>query len=325
MTKTTTRTELDKTDRTELTHVFKKGQPIVFESGYHHYIHAGALEGIDQITVSGLKNAEIYFLAPLSGFAVYEDSFRADSGVLNVVDCENIIIEGLVAENRNEFRPGNIVIESSCVVNVMASFGVKFANCDFVSHGKTAVSVHSGSTVEIYDSLIKGHYFELFNGASSLTVTKCVITQDSPNPDSHSMLWVSSSNREAIRNTLHENGHTIFRDNKFVFASGRSLVTGNGSYHTLSRVDFEQNELVRNAGAPEMFGVCTWNRNYQSINVLLLDSSITPKDDYIESPSPGFAKFVNYSGESLDAVRPGGPNGESPIIVAGVSSAKVNA
>lgn len=319
MTRTTVRTQFQKTEDTELTHIFRDGQKLDFEDNYDHYIHAGAIKGVDKITIENLKNAKIYFLSPLVGFAVYEGSYRSDSGVVNFVNCENVTVEGLVAENSNQFRPGNMVIESSCVINVMSS-SVKFVDCAFTSHGKIAVSVHSNATVEIYDSVITGHYFELFNGASSLTVERCQINQASPDPDSHAMLWVSSSQRESIWDTLHENGNTILRDNTFWFRSGRGIVSGNGSYHTRSTVFLARNELLREAGAPDTFGICIWNENYQSITVEFGHDTLPPIEDYIETPATGIAKFVNYSGLSLDDVRPGGPNQESPIIVAGVSS-----
>jgi len=310
-----------------LVHVLGPGKPLQFEDGYTHYVHPGALQGVNQITIRGLKNAKIFFLTPLSGDVTLLAAYRDDTGVLNLIDCDNVLISNLIAENRREFSSSasNMIMESSNVVNVVKS-KVAFENCVLKSNGKLCFMAHTDSEVVIVNSTLDGYYFELFNAASKVTCENVNFEQSHPNPDSHSALWVGSSHRRDGWNTLHENGETVIRKSKFNLESGRSIVSGNGSYHTKSTVKIEDSEiLIENPTS----GLCTWHKNFNSIlmdvdDQSLLKSNLELDRDYVATPNTGFARFVNYYQPlTKDEVRPGGPNGESPIVVNGVSSADV--
>jgi len=307
-----------------LVHVIGPGSQIAFEDGYVHYIHPGALRNVNALTIRGLKNAKIFFLTPLTGNVVFPDSYRDEAAVLNLVECENLLVSNLIATNQRAFMPGNMILESSNVVNVVKST-VRFENCRFNSNGKICFAAHTDSEVELVNCDLNGYYFELFNGASKVTASGCNFNQDHPNPDSHSAIWVGSSHRRDVWNTLHENGETIIDKCIFNMVSGRSLVSGNGSYETKSTVQITNSE-IREADAT--FGLVTWHKNFNSVLVDVDDHTLMTDGrdllDYVATPNAGFAKFVNYYQPlTKDEVRPGGPNQESPIIVNGLSSVDV--
>jgi len=324
----------EKSGQTELAHVFRAGRRLAFEDGYHHYIHPGALDGIGQLTIKGLQNAEIYFLGPLRGNVEFTEAYAPDSGVINFVDCQNVVVGGLVAENYRQFRvaekgetgAAKMRLESSNVVNVQNST-IHFKGCHFKSRGKLCFMAHSGSTVELLDSVLDGYYFELFNGASSLTASRCNINQHHRGgPDSHSMLWVSSRHRNESLGRAFDNGSTVIDRCRMDMKSGRSLVSGNGSYDTRSNVTFQNSHLE--PGHDKTFGICTWHKNYNSITVETdfgaQREPVDPILDYVSTPNVGFARFVNYYYPlTKDETRPGGPREQAPIVVDGVSSVDV--
>jgi hypothetical protein len=305
----------EKTNQTELAHVFKAGSKIRFEDGYHHYFHPGSLEGVDQLSISGLRDAELHFLAPLKGKVAYTGPYRPDSAVLNLVNCQNVVIGNLQAENLHEFDASGR--QESSVVNIENS-SVKMMGSVLKSNGKLCLTVHSGSTVEIVNSLLSGYYFELFNAASSLTVKNSDIVQNHAEPDSHSMLWVSSRHRNATTTDAYDDGHTIIDRCNLLLETGRSLVCGNGSYDTRSNVGFSNCNL-RNIDPT--FGICPWHKNYNSISVAtdFEDFNLS----YIKTPLVGLAKFVDYYSEDQHSNRPGGQDEAAPIIIDGISSKDV--
>lgn len=309
------------TNETELTHVFKNSQTLHFEDKYHHYIHPVALRGITQLSITGLRDAEIHFLAPLQGATYYQGDYRHDSGVLNLIDCHNCTISGAFVNSRpyNMDHGGDLREQTAVAVNVARST-VKFQFSKFFSEARLPVMVHSGSTVEIEDSQIEGDYFELFNSASSLTVRRSEVIQNASFPDSHSMLWTGSSHRSGVDNALYENSHTIFDKVDFKLFSGRALVSGNGSYHTMSNVEFRNGCQILERD--EHFGIVSWHGNYNSITVNTNKQFGEYTDDIVRtSGSPGFGRFIDYYPDG--GGKPGGPGDESPIFVDGMASSGI--
>ncbi len=306
---------------------------IEFEEGYIHYIHPNALEGVTSLTVKGLKEARIHFLGKMKGEALYEGSWRPDSGLLNFVDCQDVLVTNLTAINTKQFSSGNLTTEASCVVNVQNS-RMRFERCRFDSMGKIALSVHSGSYVELDDVILAGYYFELFVGASEVVAVRLQILQDHGDPDSHSTIWTASSHKQAITNKLFEGTKVSIADSVFDMATGRSLVSGNGSYDTRSELNFEHCSFTPNRDAS--FGVCAFADAYNSITVNTDFGDSDPLTgeaylDFISTPEKGFAKFISYYDPDT---RPGGLNWKaeslcvddpplSPIVVDGLSSNSV--
>ena len=306
------------TGQTELTHVFKQPGTLAFEDKYHHYIHLGALRGLTGLTITGLNDAEIHFLAPLSGDIDFPGSYFDEAGVLNLVDCHNVVISG-VFQNLRPYRSGELTDQTGNAVNVCRST-VKFVHSQIFSAARMPFAAHSGSLVEIEDSVIEGDYFELFNGASSVTVRRSRIIQDASYPDSHSMLWTGSSHLGVNGGNSYRDSNTIFDGCEFVMKSGRSLVSGNGSYDTKSNVEFRGCSISEK---DQNFGICSWHENFNSIIVQTNGSfgEYRPTDLLEVAPgTSGFARFIDYY---QDGGRPGGPSGESPIVVDGVSSSDI--
>lgn len=305
---------------TELTHVFKNPGTIAFENKYHHYIHPAALRGVDGLTIEGLQDAEIHFLAPLSGETWYHDAYRHDSGVLNLIDCKNVVISGAF-ENVRPYFAGTLSEQTATAVNVARST-VKFQNSKIFSAARLPFTAHSGSTVEIEDSLIQGDYFELFNGASSLTVRRCEIVQEASYPDSHTMLWTSSRHRSAVDNVAYDNGMTIFDACRFKMKSGRGLVSGNGSYDTKSTVEFRNGCVIEERDPA--FGIVSWHSSYNSIEVNTNGNFEDYTTDIVRvGPGvTGFGNFVDYYQDGTGG-KPGGENDAAPITVDGVVSSDI--
>ena len=284
--------------------------PLSFESGKTYYVHPEALENVTQITLEGLLGTTIHFLAPLKGDVTYWASSRDDSGVLNVVDCVDLTLTGLDIENTRVYTPGNIILESSCAVNISAS-SVEIRHSKLKGNGKSALAVHSGSEVLITDSEISAYYFEMLVAASDLTAERVILNQLNPQvPDSHAAIWVSSSHRHDSTNVLYENTNVVLTDVTFNLESGRAIVSGNGSYTTMSNVTLTN--PTYNFTDPT-HGIATFHENYNSITVVLNDP-IEGLVDYVTTPNTGFGRFVNYY---TPATR---PNSNSPIVVDGVSS-----
>jgi hypothetical protein len=302
----------------------KRTDRIEFEDGYIHYIHPSALEGLTGLTVKDLKSARIHFLGKMQGEQVYEGSYRHDSSILNFINCQDLLVTNPSAINTKQFSPGNLTTESSCVVNVQNS-RMRFERCRFDSMGKIALSVHSGSYVELDDVILAAYYFELLVAASQVIGARVQFLQDHPDYDSHSAIWVSSSHRQAITNTLFENTNVSIADSVFDMASGRSLVSGNGSYHTRSVLDFQRIKFTPDRDPH--FGICRFHENFNSITVTtdfdgidpLTDKPIT---DFISTPTKGFAKYVSVNDPDT---RPGGGgyqnvDNSAPILIDGLNS-----
>lgn len=297
---------------------------IEFEDNYIHYVHAAALEGLTRLDVRGLKNAQIHFLGKMKGNQVYEGSYRADSGVVNFVDCDDVLVGGLSVMNERVFSPGNLITESSCAVNVQES-RMRFERCRFDSLGKICLSVHSDSYVELDDVMLVGYYFELLVGASEVVGSNLQIFQDHPDPDSHSAIWTGSSIHQAITNKLFKNSKIRITDSVFDMASGRSMVSGNGSYDSRSEVEFERCSFTPARDAT--FGICTYHETFNSLTVktdFLTHDPLTglPIDDFISTPAEGFARFVDYYEETT---RPGrgqysNPDQPAPLLVDDINS-----
>lgn len=320
MSKTEARMNVDSTNVGRKVHVFQNAADrLFFEDGYIHYIHPNALKGIDKLTITGLKDAQIHMLGPLSGEQLYWTPYTDATGILNVVDCENVGFSGLDITNHQTYEPGNITLETSNALNVSRSRDIFFQNSRFVANGKTVVSIHSGSGVTMEDCEIESYYFGLNCAASTLFGERLTLRQHNKEvPDSHSAIWVASSHRHGETNKLYENTVVTMKDTKLHMLTGRSLVSGNGSYHTKSRVRFDGLEFV--GYRDPTFGICTWHENFNSITVA---TDYPVVSDYVSTPREGFARFVNYYESPGDERRPGGPNQESPIIVNGVSSSQV--
>jgi len=291
--------------------------PLSFESNKVYYVHPGALQGVTQLTLDDIHDTEIHFLAPLKGTQMYWTTYGDDIGILNITDCTGLKITGLNVENEYVFQSGNVILETSCAVNVSRS-EVVFEHCTITGNGKCALIAHSGSDVSIEDSTINAYYFEIMVGASDLTARRVVLNQDHVTPDSHSAVWTSSSMRNGVTNVLYENTNVVLEDITFNMADGRSVVSGNGSYTTMSNVTLRRPVF---ATIDTTFGICTWHENFNSITVVFDGVTIPGLVDYISTPAQGFGRFVNYY---TTPTTPGGPNGESPIIVDGVSSENVN-
>ena len=299
-------------------HCFRSpSERIFFEDGYLHYLHPEALAGIDRLTIQGLKNAEVYFLGQLVGEQLYWRAYLDNSGILNIVDCENVLVSGADVVNTKVYQAGNPTLESSCAVNVSRSQNVVFRRSRMTSGGKVTLQVHSGSQVGLKDVVLKGYYFELLSAGSSVTGSQVTFDQQHAIPDSHSAIWLGSSMRHGETNVLYEGNDVTLDDCTFDMKSGRSLVSGNGSYDTRSLVELSNIHFTPNRD--ETFGVCTWNDHFQSIEVTT--DFAADWDDYISTPDQGQAKFVNYYSEPGAEIRPGGPTGtEAPIVIDGVSS-----
>ena len=106
----------------------------------------------------------------------------------------------------------------------------------------------------------------------------------------------------------------VLEDVTFNMADGRSVVTGNGSYTTMSNVTLRRPVF---ATIDPTFGIVGWHENYNSITVTFDEFTPPGLVDYVSTPAAGFARFVNHY---VTPTTPGGPNGESPIVVDGVSS-----
>jgi hypothetical protein len=290
--------------------------PLSFESNKVYYVHPGALKGVTQLTLNGLQNTEIHFLAPLSGSRMMWTTYGNDVGILNVVDCDALKITGLTVENTYVFKPGNPILESSVAVNVSRS-NVTFQHCTITGNGKSPFLVHSGSLVGLEDSTINAYYFEMQVGASTVLAKRCVFNQDHITPDSHSAIWTSSSMRNGETNVLYENTNVTLEDITFNMADGRSVVSGNGSYSTRSNVTLVRPifQLIDTT-----FGIATWHGNYNSITVFFDGVPTTAMVDYISTPAQGIARFVNFY---ATPTTPGGAGAAAPIIVDGVSSVNV--
>jgi len=312
----------------KLVRVFtNRSQRLEFEDGYLHYVHPEAMVGLTGLTIRGLKNAQIHFLGKMQGEQLYEASWRPDSGLINFVDCEDLLVTNLTAVNTKQFSPGNLTTESSCVVNVQNS-RMRFERCRLDSLGKIALSVHSGSYVELDDVILAAYYFELLVGASEVVAARVQFFQDHPDPDSHSAIWVSSSMIQAITNKVFEETKVSIADSVFDLASGRSLVSGNGSYHTRSILDFQRCKFTPNRDPH--FGVCAFHENYNSIAVNTDFGDVDPLTgdpylDFISTPTKGFAKFVSYYDPDT---RPGyglytNLDEPAPILVDGLNSDNV--
>ena len=292
--------------------------PLAFESDKVYYIHPGALTGVTQLSLNGLSNTEIHFLAPLSGSRMYWTTWGNDIGILNVVDCTNVKITGLTVENTYQFTPGNPILESSVAVNVSRSQGIVFQHCNVTGNGKSPFMVHSGSEVTIEDSVINGYYFEITVGASDVTARRVVFNQDHETPDSHSAVWVSSTARNGETNVLTSNTNVVLEDITFNMDDGRAIVSGNGSYTTMSNVTLRRPVF---ANVDQTFGIVTWHENFNSITVVFDEVNIPGLVDYVSAPDgPGWGRFVNYY---VTPTTPGGAGAAAPIIVDGVSSVNV--
>lgn len=292
--------------------------PLSFESDKIYYVHPGALQGVTQLTLDGLQNTEIHFLAPLKGSQMYWTTYGDDVGILNITDCQNLKVTGLDVENEYVFQPGNVILETSVAVNVSRSTGVVFEHCDITSNGKCALVVHSGSEATIRDSVINAYYFEIMVGASDLVAERVVFNQDHTTPDSHSAIWTGSSMRNGVTNVLYENTNVVLEDITFNMDDGRSVVSGNGSYTTRSTVTLRRPVF---ADIDTAFGIVTWHENFNSITVNFDEVTIPGLVDYVSAPAgPGFGRFVNYY---TTPTTPGGqpqPPAPAPIFVDGVSS-----
>lgn len=293
-------------------HVFKNAnEAIAFEDGYSHYIHSDAIKNVTQLAVNGLKNAEIHFLGKLFGDQFFENSWRDDVAILNVVDCENVLITGADVTNRRCYRPGNLQTTSSCALNVSRSI-VAFVRCRFTSYGKSTVVVHSSSDVAMRDVVISGFYFELMVGASKVVAQDLTIVQNNEvEPDSHSAIWVSSSMRHSVTNTLYKETEVRINNAILDMKTGRSIVSGSGSYDTMSVVDLQSIKF-----GPERdttFGIVTLSSNYHSINVTT-DFGDAIEADLVSTPDVGFGRFIDWYNDRTF------PSAESPIFVDGFSS-----
>ena len=329
MTDTIARQTLDQPSNVaKLVRVFEnRGQRFEFEDGYLHYIHPEAMVGLTGLTVRGLKNAQIHFLGKMQGDQIYEASYRNDCGVINFVDCEDVRVTNLNVINTRVFVPGNLTTESSCAVNVAGS-RMRFERCRLDSMGKICLSIHSGSYVELDDVQLAGYYFELFVAASEVVAARLQILQDHADPDSHSAIWVSSSQRRAITNELFKGTKVSIADSIFDMENGRSLVSGNGSYDTRSELNFER--ITFTPSRDPHFGVCAFHENYHSITVNTDFGELDPLTgepylDFISTPQTGFAKFISYYDPDT---RPGkglytNPDEPAPILVDGLNSDNV--
>lgn len=298
---------------TEVAAVQVTSGPLAFESNKIYYVHPGALDGVTQLTLNGLQNTEIHFLAPLSGSKMYWVTYGDDVGILNVVDCTNVTITGLNVENTYVFQAGNIILETSVAVNVSRS-SATFQHCTITGNAKSALLVHSGSDVVLEDSTINAYYFEMQVGASDLTARRVVLNQDHTTPDSHSAVWTGSSMRNGVTNVLYENTNVVLEDVTFNMADGRAVISGNGSYTTRSNVTLRRPVFQQ---VDTTFGICIWHENYNSITVVFDQVTITGLVDYISTPNQGFGRFVNYY------ATPTTPNAAAPITIDGVSSESV--
>jgi hypothetical protein len=293
--------------------------PLSFESNKVYYVHPGALQGVTQLTLDDIHDTEIHFLAPLSGSQMYWTTYGDDVGILNITDCTGLKITGLDVTNTYVFQAGNVILETSCAVNVSRS-EVTFEHCTITGNGKCALIAHSDSDVVLEDSTINAYYFEIMVGASDLVARRVVLNQDHTIPDSHSAVWTGSSMRNGVTNVLYENTNVVLEDVTFNMADGRAVVSGNGSYTTMSNVTLRRPVFQT---IDTTFGICTWHQNYNSITVVFDEVTIPGLVDYISTPTQGFGRFVNYY---TTPTTPGGqpqPPAPSPITVDGVSSESI--
>ncbi len=313
MSKTSTRIDVVKPSGVARpVHLFRSaGDSIAFEDGYIHYVHSDALVNITQMTIKGLKNAEIHFLGKLFGEHTFEDAWRDDVAILNIVDCDNVLISGADITNQRYYAPGNIQTRSSCALNVSRST-VAFVRCRFTSSGKSTVAIHSGSDVAMRDVVISGFYFELTVGASKVVMEDLTIVQDNEvESDSHSAIWVSSSMRHGVTNKLFEETEVKINNAILDMKSGRSIVSGNGSYNTMSLVDLRS--IKFGPDRDTTFGIVTLSSSYHSINVTT-DFGDAIEVDLVSTPDVGFGRFVDWYDDRTF------PAAESPISVDGFSS-----
>lgn len=288
-------------------------QSIEFHSGATHYVHRAATRRLPQLTIRGLANAKIHFLGPIRGNVETKSSWQDDRGVVNLVDCENVEITGLHVTNRRKYEPIAILgKQESTALCVSRSRGVKIADSSFTGAGKSVVLVHSGSDVSLTRTKIKGYYFELHVGASSVKLDEVRFEQHNPQVgDSHAAIWVSSSMRDD-RKKLFKQTSVSLRKASFNLKSGRAIVSGNGSYETKSTLTFEDVPVIRHTYPAVGFTI--YHGNYHSIHVEL------------KRPVPGLVDLVQARGGRgigrymIYHQPPGHPSSKSPIVVDGVSS-----
>ena len=300
-------------------HHIHSADSVEFASNAIHVIHASAATKLEKLTIRNLKNAQIHFLGPIKAKVATESQWQVDRGVVNLIGCEKVVLSGLKAENLQRYQPVvGLGKNESTAVSIAHSKKITIKNAELVGDGKGVVVVSGGSSVTIKDSKVKGYYFELQVGASTVHCRNTTFDQFNEQVgDSHAAIWVSSSMRSELDNQFFENSRVTFKGCTFNMKSGRALLSGNGSYASKSKVIFHDVPKINHKLSS--FGFVIFHQNYHSI-LVELRKQVPNLVDLVRSTSPttDLGRFVMYHQS------PGKPSDRSPIVVDGLSSESIN-
>ena len=248
---------------------FHSARDVEFGSNAIHVIHPSAMANMDKLMIRGVANAKIYFLGDIKGTVPTKSHWQVDRGVVNIVQCENLLISGLKAENLQRYEPVvGLGKNESTALNIVHSKRITIANSTLTGEGKGVVVVSSDSAATIKDTTINGYYFELQVGASNVRCENVTFNQHNKQVgDSHTAIWVSSSMRSEVDKKLYKSTNVVLQGHTFNMKSGRGIVAGNGMYDARSKITFE--DVPKFNHTLKALGLVVFHKNYHGIEVVL--------------------------------------------------------